>query len=74
MTPIKKLEIIGKAQIVVFIIFLILKVTNIIAWSWWWVTAPLWGPIGLGIVMLIGLLLIVWGLMKNESINGTLFR
>ena len=27
-----------------FIVFLVLKLTNIIAWSWWWVTAPLWGP------------------------------
>ena len=28
-----------------FIIFLILKLTNVIDWSWWWVTAPLWGGI-----------------------------
>ena len=26
----------------VFIIFLILKLTGVIAWSWWWVTCPLW--------------------------------
>ena len=25
-----------------FIVFLILKLTETIAWSWWWVTAPLW--------------------------------
>lgn len=25
-----------------FILFLVLKLTGIIAWSWWWVTAPLW--------------------------------
>lgn len=28
-----------------FIIFLILKLTKVIDWSWWWVTAPLWGGI-----------------------------
>lgn len=44
---------------VLFIVFLILKLCNVITWSWWWVTAPLWIPFGLAlIVMTIGLLLI----------------
>jgi hypothetical protein len=25
-----------------FLVFLVLKLTHVIAWSWWWVTAPLW--------------------------------
>lgn len=30
---------------IVFIVFLVLKLTGYITWSWWWVTAPLWvGP------------------------------
>lgn len=37
----------------VFIVFLVLKLTHYIAWSWWWVTAPLWGPLVLAIVGLI---------------------
>lgn len=28
----------------VFLLFLGLKLTGYIAWSWWWVTAPLWLP------------------------------
>lgn len=24
--------------------FIILKLTGFIAWSWWWVLAPLWAP------------------------------
>ncbi|MEE8522166.1 MAG: transmembrane Fragile-X-F protein [Gemmatimonadota bacterium] len=28
---------------VVFIVFLVLKLTDVIAWSWWFVTMPLWG-------------------------------
>lgn len=28
-----------------FLIFLTLKLVGIISWSWWWVTAPLWGPL-----------------------------
>ena len=35
-----------------FLIFLVLKLTGYIAWSWWIVTMPLWGPLGL----LVGLL------------------
>jgi len=43
---------------VLFIVFLVLKLTNIIDWSWWWVTSPLWIPfvaaaVILGIVGLI---------------------
>lgn len=29
---------------VLFVIFLTLKLTDVITWSWWWVTAPIWGP------------------------------
>ena len=30
---------------ILFIVFLVLKLTGYITWSWWWVTAPLWvGP------------------------------
>ena len=27
-----------------FLVFMILKLAGTIAWSWWWVTAPLWIP------------------------------
>lgn len=36
---------------VLFIVFLILKLTGNINWSWWWVTSPLWIPITLGVIM-----------------------
>ena len=26
------------------IAFIVLKLCNVIHWSWWWVFAPLWGP------------------------------
>ena len=26
-----------------FLVFLVLKLTGHISWSWWWVTSPLWG-------------------------------
>ena len=41
------------------IIFIVLKLTGHIAWSWWWVTAPLWG----GFVLLIVVVIIAYELM-----------
>jgi hypothetical protein len=29
---------------IIFLIFLVLKLTGLIHWSWWWVTFPLWLP------------------------------
>lgn len=26
------------------VLFVGLKLTHFIDWSWWWITAPLWGP------------------------------
>jgi hypothetical protein len=37
----------------VFIVFLVLKLCNVIDWSWWWVTAPLWIPVAIGVVILL---------------------
>jgi len=41
---------------ILFLIFMVLKLTNYIDWSWWWITAPLWVPIIiLGVVGLIAI-------------------
>jgi hypothetical protein len=34
---------------ILFLVFLILKLCHQIAWSWWWVTAPLWVPVGIAL-------------------------
>ena len=31
------------------LIFVALKLTGVIAWSWLWVLLPLWGPVALGL-------------------------
>lgn len=36
-----------------FLIFMTLKLTNYIDWSWWWVTAPLWGGLALFLLVFI---------------------
>lgn len=45
---------------VLFLIFLVLKLTGktvVASWSWWWVTAPLWG--GFAIVAVIWIIIII---------------
>jgi hypothetical protein len=46
---------------VLFIVFLILKLTDTIDWSWWWVTSPLWIPLALGVVIMGIMGLIIYG-------------
>jgi len=40
------------------IVFIILKLTGVIAWSWWWVFSPLWIPYAV-----MSLVLIFWFLI-----------
>ena len=35
------------------IVFITLKLTNYINWSWWWVLAPIWGTIVIAIVVFL---------------------
>ena len=35
------------------ILFIGLKLTGYIAWSWWWVLAPLWVPIALALAVIV---------------------
>jgi hypothetical protein len=37
-----------------FIIFLVLKLTGLIDWSWVWVTSPLWAPLAVAIIGVLG--------------------
>jgi len=34
------------------VVFVTLKLTGFIDWSWWWVTAPFWGGVALALVMI----------------------
>lgn len=34
------------------LIFITLKLCNVIAWSWWWVLAPFWIPFAVVIAMI----------------------
>lgn len=43
---------------VVLVVFVILKLVGVIAWSWWWVLAPLWIPIALWLIVILICLII----------------
>lgn len=45
----------------VFLVFLVLKLTGHITWSWWWITSPIW--IGFILWLIIG----IFGLYLTNS-------
>jgi hypothetical protein len=51
-----------------FFVFLILKLTNTVDWSWWWITAPLWIPAAFLIlwVLIVLILLAINYLFLNK--------
>jgi len=34
------------------LIFVVLKLTGLIAWSWWWVFSPIWAPLAIVLVLI----------------------
>jgi len=48
------------------IVFITLKLTGYIAWSWWWVLSPLWIP---GVVVFVVLIFIIIVGMATESLK-----
>lgn len=47
------------------IAFIVLKLTDVIGWSWWWVLLPLWGPVALVLVAMAT----VWAVMFGRGIR-----
>lgn len=47
--------------IILFLIFMTLKLCGVIAWSWWWVTAPIWAPILFVLFVLAVIFLVACG-------------
>ena len=48
----------GSFPTLLTIAFIVLKLCNVIAWSWWWVLAPLWIPITIIAIGLLFLLIV----------------
>jgi hypothetical protein len=47
-----------------FLLFLGLKLGKVIDWSWWWVTAPLWG--GAALIILVVITIAIFVLIKKS--------
>jgi hypothetical protein len=47
--------------VILFLIFMTLKLTGNIDWSWWWVTSPLWIPfVAAGVILgIVGVITII---------------
>ena len=38
--------------------FIILKLCNVIDWSWWWVLSPMWIELGIAVIMATVILIV----------------
>lgn len=47
------------------VLFIGLKLTHVITWSWWWVLAPIWAPTG-AILLAISATL-AWAFWKERN-------
>lgn len=45
------------------LLFIALRLTGVIQWSWFWVLAPIWGPVAFGLVVVITLAVAFGGAM-----------
>lgn len=54
-------------SVLLTIVFVVLKLCGVIAWSWWWVVSPIVFAIGLFIIAVIILFILGWILSKGEE-------
>ena len=61
----------GGTLFTVFIVFLILKLTHVIDWSWWLVTCPLWVSV---LIVPVMIFLLIFGVISSTAILAVLAR
>lgn len=51
------------------LLFITLKLTGVITWSWWWVMSPLWGifAIGLGAAIIYWVFILIASLFSSNK-------
>lgn len=54
---------------ILLVVFIILKLTNNIDWSWWWVLSPLWIPFAF--IACLSLIVIIIGGIAILSKSGS---
>ena len=41
------------------VLFIGLKLTGYISWSWWWVLAPIWAPLAVLLLVVVPLIILI---------------
>lgn len=59
-----KFYLLGSIPLILLVAFVTLKLLKVIDWSWWWVTAPVWVPLVL--IILLGIF-VVYVLRKEKN-------
>lgn len=49
------------------IVFIVLKLTGVINWSWWWVLAPLWLPASIFFVIALFALIMYFIFQRGKK-------
>ena len=52
-------DIIRRILELLLVVFIVLKLTGVITWSWWWVLSPLWIPLAVGLIVTIIFLILI---------------
>ena len=53
------------ASTVLTLIFVTLRLCNVIDWSWWWILSPVWITAGIAILVLI--VIAIWELSNSKE-------
>jgi hypothetical protein len=58
-------------SLTVFVVFLTLKLSGVIDWSWWWITSPLWLPFAfvLATIAIISIFALIAVLINDRNVD-----
>jgi len=58
-------------SLIIFVVFLTLKLSGVINWSWWWVISPLWIPFALVLVVIgiVSIFALIAILINNRNVD-----
>lgn len=52
-------DIIRRILELLLVVFIVLKLTGVITWSWWWILSPLWIPLAIALIVTIIFLILI---------------
>jgi len=70
----KKMKLGFIIDMIILFTLLTVKLLNVVTWSWWVITMPLWGPFVLLLITIIFVALLSWLLCTSEDMINNFFR